>query len=529
MNLNDLNITREGRESLRSENSIRNVIVNLSSQLLSIVMSFICRTVFIQTLGATYLGINGVFGNFLSLFALAELGIGTTIIFHMYQPLAVHDKKKVGALMALFKKTYQTIGLIIGAIGLLFTPFYHFFTNDLNVPNLTLIYFLYVFNSVITYFFSYKQCIITADQKNYVVALYQYGLCIVQNILQILALILTRNFILYFCLQILFSFFTNFFLARKAGKMYPYLKKYEKEKLSQKDKSEIVKNIKAMFMHRFGGVVVNGTDSLVISKFFGVAIVGIYSNYFMITTTLNAMTSQIFNGITASVGNLGALESDRKSYHVFKVTNFIGFWIFSFCSICLFCLFNPFVQLWTRSAKMLLPVSVVFFIVANFYTTGMRQAVLTFKNSFGLFWYDRYKAVFEALINLIFSIVLAQKIGVAGVFLGTLISTLTTDLWVEPLVLYRHGFHQSTASYFFRYAVYTVLTFAVGFITWYLCSLTGPVSFLSFMLRCFICLIVPNLIYFGLFWRSEEFQYLKRAIKVPAFLKRRFPKLFADK
>lgn len=511
---------------MRSENSIRNVTVNICSQLLSIVMSFICRTIFIQTLGKTYLGVNGLFGNFLSLFSLAELGIGTTIIFHMYQPLAQNDRRKIGALMSLFKKSYRTIGVIIGAIGLLFAPFYHFFIDQgTNVPNLTLIYFLYVFNSVITYFYSYKQCIITADQKSYVCTLYAYGFCIVQNILQILVLIYTRNFILYFCLQILFSFLTNFTLAKKAGKMYPYLKKYEKEKLAKKDKAEIFKNIRAMFMHRFGGVIVNGTDNLLISKFFGVVSVGVYSNYYMITTTLNGLTSQIFNGITASVGNLGAVESDRKSYRIFKVTYFIGFWIFSFCSICLFCLFNPFIQLWV-GPKMLLPVSVVFFIVLNFYATGMRQATLTFKNSFGLFWYDRYKAVAEALINLFASIILAQRMGISGVFLGTLVSTLTTDLWVEPLVLFRHGFHHSVKPYFLRYFVYTVLTFAVGFLTWYLCSLTGQAPFRSFVAKCFICLIVPNLIYFIIFFRTEEFQYLKRTIKAPAFLKRRFPKIF---
>lgn len=492
-------------------------------------MSFICRTVFIQTLGKTYLGVNGLFGNIMSLLALAELGIGTTIIFHLYQPLAQNDRKKIGALMTLFKKAYRTIGLIIGAAGLVFTPFYHFFIDkDTSVPNLTLIYYLYLLNSVITYFYSYKQCIITADQKGYICTLYQYGFCIVQNVLQILVLIYTGNFILYFSLQILFSFFTNFFLAKKAGKMYPYLKKYEKEKLDKADQTEIFKNIKAMFMHRFGGVIVNGTDNLLISKFFGVVSVGIYSNYYMITTTLTGMTSQIFNGITASVGNLGALESGKKSYHIYLVTNFIGFWIFSFCSICLFCLLNPFIQLWV-GGKMLLPVSVVFFIVLNFYATGMRQATLTFKNSFGLFWYDRYKAIAEALVNLGASIILAQKLGISGVFLGTLISTVATDLWVEPLVLFRHGFHRSVRPYFVRYSVYTILTFAVGFLTWYCCSLTGNVSFRSFVARCFICLAVPNLVYFLLFYRTEEFQYLKRSIQVPEFLKKRFPKAFSGK
>lgn len=495
--------------------------MNLACQILSILMSFICRTVFIQTLGETYLGVDGLFGNILSLLALAELGFGQTIIYHMYQPLAQHDKKKLGALMSLFKKTYRTIGLIIGAVGLLLTPFYHLFTgSSVNVPNLTLIYLLYVFNSVITYFFSCQQCIITADQKGYICTVYRYGFCIAQNIVQIIVLLRTRNFILYFCMQILFSFFTNFFLAKKAGKMYPFLKRYEHEKLVPADRADIIKNVKAMFMHRFGGVVVNGTDNLVISASFGLASVGLYSNYYLIVSKLTDITSQIFSGITASVGNFGAVEGGRKSYRIYLVTNFVGFWIFSFCSICLFCLFDPFISLcWGK--KMLLPTGVMFFIVLNFYATGMRQATLTFKNSFGLFWYDRHKAIIEALINLGASIVLAKSMGIAGVFVGTLISTLTTDLWVEPLVLYRHGFHRSVAPYFLRYAVYAFLTFAVGYVTWRCCSLVAIGGILGFAAKCFICLIVPNAAYFLIFYRTKEFQYVKSTVKLPKLRKNR--------
>ncbi len=508
-------------ELLRRENSVRNVAVNLVCQAVSILMSFVCRTVFIQTLGKTYLGVDGLFGNILSLLAVAELGIGQTIIYHMYQPLAQNDRKKLGALMALFKRTYRIIGIIIGAAGLLFMPFYHLFIDpSVRIQNLTLIYLLYVFNSVITYFYSYQQCIITADQKDYICSLYRYGFCIAQNVVQIAVLFETRNFILYFCTQILFSFFSNFFLAKKAGKMYPFLKRYHREKLAPADRADIIKNVKAMFMHRFGGVVVNGTDNLVIAAFFGVASVGLYNNYYLIITKLTDVTSRVFGAITASVGNLGAVEGGRKSYRIYRVANFAGFWIFSFCSICLFCLFNPFIRLWVGK-DMLLPEDVVLFLSLNFYATGMRQATLTFRDSFGLFWYDRYNAVAEAMINLGVSIALAKTMGMAGVFAGTLVSTLTTDLWVEPLVLFRHGFHRSVKPYFLWYAVYAALTLGVGYLTWHCCSLVGAGGFPGFAAKLGICLAVPNAAYFLLFCRTEEFRYLKNAVKLPHFMSRR--------
>ncbi len=506
---------------MRSENSIKNIIVNIGSQLLNIVLGFACRTVFIWTLGEAYLGVSGLFSNILTLLSLAELGVGTAIVFSMYLPLAQNDHKKIGALMGLYKRTYRTIGLIIGAAGLALTPFYRFLIkNPPDIPNLTLIYLLYIFNTVITYFFAYKQSIIVADQKNYICTLYQYGFCIVQNIIQIAVLLETKNFILYLCVQIVFSFFTNFFLARKSDKMYPYLKKYEKEKLGQSDRTSIVKNIKAMFMHRIGSAVVNGTDIIVMSSFVGIVSVGIYSNYFLVTNTLRNLTTQIFSGVTASVGNLGAVENRRKSYSIYLSVNFAGFWIFSFCSISLFCLFNPFILLWT-GRNLLFSAPIVFLIALNFYTTGMRQATMLFKDAFGLFWYDRYKAVAEAAVNLIASILLAQRWGTSGIFLGTLISTMTICFWVEPTVLFRHGFQRSSKPYFIRYAFYTVFAFAVGFLTWYCCSLIGGASVRSFAIKCVICLIVPNSLFLLVFYRTKEFEYLKNLIKLPAFMLRK--------
>ncbi len=505
---------------MRSENSIKNVVVNISCQLLSILLSFICRTVFIQTLGEAYLGVSGLFSNILSLLSLAELGIGTAITFSMYKPLAEDDHKKTGALMGLYRTAYHVIGLIVAAAGLVFAPFYKFFISDPSqIPNLTLIYFLYLFNSVVTYFFSYKQDIITADQKGYICTLYQYGFCIVQNIIQIFILYRTKNFIVYFCAQILFGFLTNFFLAQKADKMYPYLKKYEKTALKKEDRSAIFKNIRAMFLHRIGGAVVNGTDNILISKFFGLADVGIYSNYFLITNTLNGLIAQIFNGITASVGNLGAAENDGKSYEVYLSVNFAGSWIFGYCAICLFCLINPFIRLWTNK-DLLFSFPVVTFIIINFYVTGMRQATLTFKNSFGLFWYDRYKALVEAAVNLIASVILLKTMGVAGVFLGTLVSTMTIDFWVDPLVLFRYGFHRSAVPYFIRYFSSALITIAAGGATWFSCSFTAPYSPMGFIQKCVICLIVPNAFFLLVFGRTKEFRYLKQYVKIPEFLKR---------
>lgn len=502
---------------MRSENSIRNIGVNIGSQLLANILRFVCETVFIQTLGKAYLGVSGAFGNLLTLFSLAEMGFGTAIIFGMYKPLAEDDRPKLGALMGLYRRVYHLIGCAVAAVGLALVPFYRVFLKDVpNIPHLTLIYLLYLFNSVLTYFLSYQQEIIVADQKTYICTLYQYGFCIAQNAAQIVLLILTRNFILYLVTQIVFSFLTNFFLARKADKMYPYLKRYRHEKLNRTDRGEITKNIRALFLHQLGGTVVNGTDMLVISSLAGVESAGIYALYYLVTNTLRNLTNQIFSsGIMASVGNLGAVENRKKSYEVYLAVNFAGFWIFSFCFICLFVLFNPFIVLWTQRRDTVFAMPVVLMISLNFYATGMRQATLTFKTAFGLFWYDRYKAVVEAAVNLGLSILLTQRFGVIGVFAGTLISTLTIDLWVEPLVLYRHGFRRSVYPYFLRYALYGALTAGTAALTWLVCAKLPGAGLLNFLGKLAVCLFLPNALYLLVFHRTREFKYLKSSARLP--------------
>ncbi|WP_313294603.1 lipopolysaccharide biosynthesis protein [Faecalispora jeddahensis] len=501
---------------MRSKSSIINIIVNIGSQLLNLLVGLVCRAVFIWTLGNAYLGVSSLFGNILTLLSLAEMGFGSAIIFSMYKPLAEHDHRKIGALMALYKKVYQTIGFGVAAAGLALVPFYRvFMKNPPEIPNLTVIYLLYILNTVVTYFVSYKQNIIIADQKNYICTLYQYTFCIAQNIVQIVILFMTHNFILYLGTQIVFSFLTNYFLGRKAEKMYPYIKTYRREKLGRSDHAAISKNIRALFLHRFGAVVVNGTDILVMSSFVSVASVGIYSQYFLISNTLRNLTGQIFGGITASVGNLGAVSDRRKSYDVYLAANFAGFWMFSFCFISLLCLFNPFIVLWLRRDNLLFAMPVVLLISLNFYTTGMRQATLTFKDAFGLFWYDRYKAVAEAVFNLILSILLTQRFGIIGVFAGTLISTLAIDLWVEPLVLFKHGFHRPVRAYFIRYALYGALAAAMAALTWFACAAVPGAGFWNFTAKCFICLLLPNTLYLALFWHTKEFQYLKSFVRLP--------------
>jgi O-antigen/teichoic acid export membrane protein len=245
--------------------------------------------------------------------SLVELGIGAAIIFSLYKPLAENNIKKVRALMQLYKKSYNVIGLVIALLGICITPFLSFLIKEVpNVQNLNLIFILFVINSAISYFFAYKRNLIIADQHRYIATIYRYTFYSILNIFQIVFLYITKNYIIFLVLQITSTLLENICIAERADKMYPFLKEKGHEKLDNITMREIKKNTSAMILHKIGGVIVNSTDNILISMKVGIAWTGLYSNYQLIINALNTVIEQFFTAITASIGNLAATESKGK-------------------------------------------------------------------------------------------------------------------------------------------------------------------------------------------------------------------------
>lgn len=492
---------------MRTLNSIRNTGFALAGQLIGILLNFINRTIFIHVLGVEYLGINGLFGNIIMMLSLAELGVGSAIIFSMYKPLAEKDVTKIKALMRLYSKAYRSIGIAVFLFGVSLVPFLDVVIKDTpNIHNLKFIYLLYVTNAAASYFFSYKRSIIIADQKEYINTKNHYMFISILNVAQIIVLIFTSNFILYLIIRVLFTLLSNIYISKKANKLYPFITDKRKEYLNKSEKNTIFKYVLAMMSHKVGGVVVNGTDNLLISALIGIYWVGIYSNYYMIVSMLSTLIGQLFKAVAASIGNLYVTESVQKTKEVFNNLLFVNFWIYGFCSICLWVLLSPFITLWIGE-KFLLTSITTSIIVFNFFINGMRQTTTTFNSAIGLFWNDRFKPWFEATINLISSIILINFLGITGVFLGTLISTLTTSFWVEPYILYKHGFKSSINDYFVRYFSYIFAFIVAGFITWFICIQFEYTTWNVFFVKMIVCIFVPNLIFLLFFHKNKEFQY----------------------
>lgn len=454
-----------------------------------------------------YLGLNGTFSNILSTLSLAELGIGSAITYSLYKPLAERDEKQVAARMALFRRAYWVIGIIVALLGGCLTPSLPVLIRDLpDIPYIDLIYLLFVLNISLSYFFSYKQSLIIADQRQYITTTYHLSLNVLLQLAQALFLWLTRNYFAYLGLQIGMTLLENLILSHIANRLYPYINTNRYEKIAPIAKSEIIKNTKAMISHKVGSIVVFSTDNLLISYFVGVVAVGLYSNYQMITGALTSIYGQFFNALTAGIGNLGVTAAPKQVLTVFRRLNFAGNWLYGFSAVSLAVLLNPFIELWL-GADYLFGEGVVCLIAMNFYVTGMRQTVLTFRDAEGLYWYDRHKPIAESIVNLVVSAVLAVPFGVAGIFIGTFVSTMTTCFWIEPIVLFKYGLHTSVKSFFQDYAVNTVVTLLTFAAVWYLCEALPGTGVPLFIGKMVVCAVGGNIGYLLVYWRRDEFHY----------------------
>lgn len=493
---------------MRTKNSMFNMIASFGSQIVMILLGFISRTVFINSLGAEYLGINGLFTNILSIISLAESGIGSSIVYSLYKPVAENDEEKILSLMNVYRKAFKIIGLIVFIIGISIMPFIKSMMNgETNISNIYLIYFIFVFNSAITYLFSYKITFLNVCQKSYVVTSITTGFSVVSVFSKIAILYFTQNYILYLIIDSVVTIISQVAVTKRAEKLYPILKQKTDKKLDSETKSGIVKNMKALIVHNIGGRAVFGTDNLLISTFVSVALVGIYDNYLIFINLCRNLINTVFNGLEHSMGDLIATGDKEKIYGVFKSINFCVFWLNSFFAIGMFVCLEPVMNEWLGS-KYLIGQPVVAILMISFYVSGMRRGINIVKTKSGIFHEDRFAPLFEAGINLISSIILVKICGISGIFIGTILSTLLVPFWIAPKLVYEQVFEESVKEYFKEYFVYTLIALITAIITYIICNLISVTNIVTLIFRVSVAATIPNIIYIIIFHKTKEFKYL---------------------
>lgn len=499
-----------GKSRIRS--TLINTSISILTRCVSLLANFIIRTVFIYTLGIEYLGVSAVFTDILIVLSFAELGIGTAITYALYKPLAIKDYYKVAQLMHFYKKAYRYIAIIVGILGMCLVPFLDIIITDVpNIKdNITVIYLMYVFNASISYLLIFKGTLLIANQENYRKSIVNIYITILKTIVQIIILLLYKNFILYLALEIVFTIIQNYIISKVVDRLFSNIKEINFTPLEKSETKNILKDIKALSFYKFSGVMLNATDSILISSFLGTSIAGLISNYNLLYNQIYTLVYQFFEAITASLGNLAALESKEKQFEVFELLNFIGFWIFGTLSTILFIVIEPFINLWIGEGY-LLGTTISLLLCVDFYLKGMTTVVATFRTSNGLFVQGQYRPLIMALINLILSILGILIIGLPGVILGTITARVVTQMWYDPYVVYKNLFQRPVKLYFIKFIRYSLTSIVSCYLIWKINEiLIYTYNFPPFILKIIVSVIGTNLLFLILFWKSNEF---KQAIK----------------
>lgn len=450
----------------RIKNSVRNISYRLVSQVASIILKFVSRTIFIYILGVEYLGINGLFSEILQMLSLADLGFGTAMVYSMYKPLAEHDEKRLIQLVALYKKIYTIIAISITVIGISLVPFLKYLVNmDKDIPYLNVYYLLYLANTVSSYLVVYKTCILNADQKNYLISKYNTIFNFISLIVTSAFLLLTHNFMIYLIVQVAVTYANNFYVSHIAEKQYPYIND-KVEKLSKEEGKQIFQNVKSVFIYKVANTLVGSTDNTLISVLIGTIAVGFYSNYCMIVNNITLFINIIFSSVTASIGNMVVEENKKKNYDVYCLMQFMSFLMSSVAITVTYLVINDLINVWLGE-KFVLEQLVSFAIVLNMYFSVVLMPIWSYREATGMYLQTKYVMVATAVVNLVVSVILGKMIGLAGILFATSIARISTYFWYEPKLLFKQFFGKKVWNYYKDIIKNIVVTFTVATI----CSL----------------------------------------------------------
>lgn len=500
---------------MRTKYTIINSIVGVIGQVILACINFILRRVFVNTIGLEYLGVNGLFSNILSFLALTESGVGIAMAYSLYLPIVNNDNDKINALMKFYKKIYTGIALGITLLGLILIPILPYLIKDSIFTNQEIVvyYLFFLTENVSSYFLAYKSTFLNACQKNYIVTFIRTISMSLGLLIKIFVLYYTGNFLIYLTISVLTMIINNIFISIYVTHHYPYISEKTSMNVEEKDKLELIKNIKGLFMHKIGAFAVFGTDNIIISMFVNLKMVGIYSNYSMVLSQLNMLASQLFNAVIPSMGNYIASAKCEKVYDMYKSIQCINFLLYGTFSSILICVIQPFIKLWI-GGEGLLATGVVYLLITDFYLKGMRNTVQIVKTAGGVFYQDRFAPLIEAVANLVVSIFLARRIGIAGVFIGTIVSGLLAPFWITPFYVYRDLLKIPFIEYIkdsFFYLILLLIT----------CFCGNNISeiiivnnlFLNIIIQAVFIAILTVLIYIIALHKKKEFIFLIEKVK----------------
>lgn len=485
----------------RIKNVIKNAKVGLFFMVITFALGMVSRKIFLDQLGPDFIGLTTTLLGIIGFLSLAEMGLSVAVSSTLYKPLAEKDYQQVCNTIDFLGKAYKGIGLSVIVLGLLVAIFLPYFFPNQGV-DLKVVYYAYtifITSVVIEYIFNYKQIILSADQKNYVITYCRDSLNIIKVLLQILVIKLGFGEYAWLIIGVMTSSVSILLINRYVNKNYQWLKSTGKTfRQLYDDSSEIVIKTKQLIIHKFSHFIFGSSDSLLIYKFTSLSSVTLIGNYQLIGNLLPMLVISLRGGLTASVGNY--IRDKKSKDEVIELFNII--WVFHWftsllLSLCFYYLIDSFIFLWL-GANYEIGNNIVIMITANIFLIMARGAIDTFIGAYGLF-HDIKAPFFEVIINVSISIILGMYLGPTGVLIGTFTSVFVIIFLWKPYMIYKLRFNLPYYDYLlliFKLIVPLIIIFLVmQQIDIDIDYVDGWVGWIRIALEIFMISIVLSLIY----------------------------------
>ena len=419
----------------------KGIIAGILNNVLAIILPFISRTIIIYSLGNAYVGLSGVFASILQVLNITELGFGSAISYLLYKPIADKDTDRICQLLSFARLSFRIIGAAVLILGIAIIPFIDKLTTGGRPPemNVYILYVLYLLNSVVSYFlFSYKRILFSACQRYDIETNINTITVICQYILQIIILLLTQNYYLYVIMMIIASIANNLLCQYETQKRYPeYICRGS---ISSEDKAVLVKTMKGVFASKIGATTFSSTTNIIVSSFFGLVILGQFTNYNYIATSLIGLFAVVHNSLRPSIGNYKIIETKENNYRLLDQISVLYNWIAAFCTCCLVCLLQDFISLWLGADSMFPQYYAILF-AATFYFGRLNCVPNIYVEAAGLWYESKYIFFIAALTNVALGVLLVYFIGLPGILIASILTSLLVCAGGFIYVLFHYYFN----------------------------------------------------------------------------------------
>lgn len=503
--------------------SVMNIKVGMLFYVLSLVLAFFSRKVFLDCLGTEFIGLTGMLMNIMSFLSVAELGIGTSIVFFLYKPLQEDNHEQINIIMSMLAFLYRCIGFFMLGCGAIISVFFPWWFGNLGtgLPLVYFAFFSFLTSSAAGYIFNYKQLLVGANQKQYLVNAYFQSIAIVQSLVQILLAYFYRNLWLWVAVGLVFTVIGIIVFNLRIRKLYPWLRIDLKEgRLNLKKYPEVLRKTRQIFVQKIKDFILYRSDEILVGTFVSVVQVAFYGNYTIITSKLNFLVNILSDGMNAGVGNLVAEGNDQNTMKVFWELTAIRFLITGIVVFGLLLFLQPFVVCWFGPQYRLSNL-IVYLLIFNIFIFLTRGVVEIYISAHGLFS-DVWVAWTEVVLNISLTVCLAPFYGIVGILLAKIISVFFIALFWKPYFLFSRGLHRSVGVYWrgmvLYYSIFAVFTLVTILISLFIVE---PQATTMARLLCCVLLTYPLLLtvfFLTLFYTTKGMKYF--VARKPAIYKR---------